>query len=79
MKINGINFLDTSLEYNNVNKKIRSYKSKKLKLITKIKFKNNDLINKNEEQIKNLISKRLLLSKKKINIKYFHTLLIHNF
>ena len=35
MKINGINFLDTSLEYNNVNKKIRSYKSKKLKLITK--------------------------------------------
>lgn len=79
MKINGINFLDTSLEYNNVNKKIRSYKSKKLKLITKIKFKNNDLINKNEEQIKNLISNRLLLSKKKINIKYFHTLLIHNF
>ena len=37
------------------------------------------MINKNEEQIKNLISKRLLLSKKKINIKYFHTLLIHNF
>ena len=79
MKNNGIGFLDTSLEYNEVSKKIRLYKTEKLKFITKIKFKNDDLTNKNEKQIKDIIYKRLLSSKKEINIKYFHSLLIHNF
>lgn len=79
MKDNGINFLDTSLEYNNVNKKIRSYKTKKIKFITKIKFNNDYLENKNKKQIKNIIINRLFSSKKEINIKHFHSLLIHNF
>jgi aryl-alcohol dehydrogenase-like predicted oxidoreductase len=79
MKYNNMDFLDTSLEYNNVNKKIRLYKTKKLKLITKIKFKNDYLENKNEKQIKDIIIKRLFSSKKEINIKHFHSLLIHNF
>lgn len=79
MKNNGISFLDTSLEYNGVSKKIRLYKTKKLKIITKIKFRNEDLKDKNERQIKDIVYKRLHLSKKEINIKYFHSLLIHNF
>lgn len=79
MKNNGIGFLDTSLEYNGVSKKIRLYKTKKLKFITKIKFRNDDLTKKNEKQIKDIIYRRLLFSKKEINIKYFHSLLIHNF
>lgn len=79
MKNNDINFLDTSLEYINVGKKIKLYKTKKVKFITKIKFKNSDLKNKDEKQIKEIIMKRLLLSKKEMNIEYFHSLLIHNF
>ena len=79
MNNNGIDFLDTSLEYNNVSKKIKIHKIRKFKFITKIKFKNNDFKNKNEKQIKNIIIERLMLSKNESNIRSFHNLLIHNF
>ena len=55
MKNNDINFLDTSLEYINVGKKIKLYKTKKVKFITKIKFKNSDL----KKKMKNKLKKSL--------------------
>ena len=72
-------FLDTSIEYKNSDKKIGLIKSKKWRVITKIKFNKKYYQNKDVSSLKKIVIKKLNSTKKNIGINNFETLLVHNF
>ena len=71
-------YLDTSINYQKVDKKIGLVQNN-WKIITKINFSNNEIENNNENKLFDSIIKSLVNSKKNIGIEKFDSLLIQNF
>lgn len=69
---NKIFFIDTAISYKNSEKIIGKYKTKKFKIINKIKIK------KNRSKIRQYIMDEVRLSLKKLNTNSIYGLLIHN-
>ncbi len=71
--------LDNSTDYKGSQKKIKNFGEKKWKITTKIKFTNKEFQRKTQSYLKTYILKKIILSKNKIGVKKFDTLLINNF
>ncbi len=75
----GLNALDTSLEYKNVDQKINLKSKKNFRVISKIKFSNKDINKISKKELENKILKSIKISKKNLGLVRFEALLIHNF
>tara|TARA_B100000767_G_scaffold88407_1_gene84915 strand:+ start:719 stop:1597 length:879 start_codon:yes stop_codon:yes gene_type:complete len=71
--------LDNSLNYTGSQKKISLLKKKNWQIITKLKFSKKNLIKKDKKFLKSYVLKKIMLSKKELNIQKFDVLLINNF